>query len=245
MSQTFLTALSFLSQHYHSVSLYLYSEIGMSILYRYRQVSVVFLVGLLALSLTPKKAEAQRWLQTARIITPIEDGSVRALLDTLVNTLERNNDIKVLRSSDHQKPISVSKLRNKLLDEEGIGLSSATHVFIDYRFQMANKGFEEYIDSLFFIFRGGADEEDIPIMYIDTTEEWAKTLIEDKGTTPPTNVAPSALRPFREQLAFARIARRDSTTQIVEKAGRTVREGYEEKKHQLVQKVQQLTYEAQ
>lgn len=212
---------------------------------RSRFVSIVFLMGIFAFSLAPQQAEAQRWLQTARIITPIQDGSVRALLDTLISNMERNGDFKVLRSAEHQNPTRVSELRDKLLDEEGIGLTSATHVFIDYRFQMANKGFEEYIDSLFFIFRGGADEEDIPIMYIDATEEWAKDLIQEKGTTPSTNEALSALRPFREQLAFARIARRDEETQIVEIGGRTVRDGYEQKKRQLVRKVQQLTYETQ
>lgn len=212
---------------------------------RSRLVGVVFLLGIFAFSMAPQEAEAQRWLQTARIITPIQDGSVRALLDTLISNMERNEDLRVLRSVEQQDPIRVSELRDKLLDEEGIGLTSATHVFIDYRFQMANKGFEEYIDSLFFIFRGGADEEDIPIMYIDTTEDWAQDLIQEKGTTPTTNEAPSALRPFRDQLAFARIARRDDETQIVEIAGQTVRDGYEQKKRQLIRKVQQLTYETQ
>lgn len=212
---------------------------------RLRLLSTLFLLGLFVFSLSPQRAEAQRWLQTARIITPIEEGPVRALLDTLINHMEQKEGLKVLRSSDHQTPIRVSELRDKLLDEEGIGLRSATHVFIDYRFQMANKGFEEFIDSLYFIFRAGPEEEDIPIMYIDTTQDWAKELIQNKGTTPTTNEALSALRPFREQLAFARIARRDDNTQIVEIAGQTVRDGYERKKRQLVQKVQQLTYEHQ
>lgn len=207
------------------------------------RVSLLLLLLGLSFSVLPQEGHAQRWLQTAQVITPIQEGPVRALLDTLIQNMERRDGLMVKRSPDHQESMAVSELRNMLLDEEGIGLTSATHVFIDYRFQIANKGFEEYVDGLWFIFRLGADEEDIPIMYIDATEDWAKGIIQNKGTNLATNEA--ALQPFRQQLAFARIARRGDDTQIVEVGGQTVRNGYDQKKRELVNKVQRLTYESQ
>lgn len=195
--------------------------------------------GLLVMG--PTDASAQRWLQTSQLLSEItQEKPTRALLDTLVQVMERKDSIKVKRTKDAPQKLSLSKLRSKLINEQGIGLTSANFVFIDYRFQIQNRGFEEKIESFQFVYRPpGGTEEDIQMMYLDASETWVQNVLRNKGTTLVTNEA--ALRTFSDQLAFARLVQ---DGKIVEIAGETVREGFERKKRQLVQKIQRLTYES-
>lgn len=188
----------------------------------------------------PTDALAQRWLQTSQLLSEItEETPTRALLDTLVQVMERKEGIKVKRTSDSEK-MSLSELREKLINEQGIGLTSANFVFIDYKFQIQNRGFEEKIQTFQFVYRPpGGSEEDIQMLHLDATEPWVQNVLRNKGTTLVTNEA--ALRTFSDQLAFARLVQ---DGKIVEIAGQTVREGFERKKRQLVQKIQRLTYES-
>lgn len=199
----------------------------------------LLMVGLAAMG--PQEATAQRWLQTSQLVTDIQtDGPVRALLDTLVNVIERKDNIKVRRSPDASATMSLSDLRNTLINGPGIGLTSANKVFIDYRFEIQNRGFEESIESFQFVFRPpGGDQEDVQMLYLDASESWLRNILRNKGTSLTTNEA--ALKTFSDQLAFARTVQ---DAQIVEIAGETVREGFEAKKRQLVQKIQRLTYES-
>ncbi len=206
-----------------------------------RRVLSLSLLAFALLAMTPSDATAQRWLQTTQLLSPIEsDGPARALLDTLVQVMERKGDeIEIKRSPDDSAPMPISELREELLDE-GFGLTSANNVFIDYRFEIRNRGFQESIETLQFVYRSsGGAEEDIQMMHIDTSEPWVQDIIRNKGTTLTTNEA--ALRTFSDQLAFARMVQ---DGQIVEIANQTVREGFEAKKRQLVQKIQRLTYES-
>jgi hypothetical protein len=205
-----------------------------------RRILSLSLLAFALLAMTPSDATAQRWLQTTQLLSPIEtDGPARALLDTLVQVMERKEEIQIKRSRDDSEPMSLSELREELIDE-GFGLTSANNVFIDYRFEIRNRGFEESIESMQFVYRSpGGAEEDIQMMYVDTSKPWVKNILRNKGTTLTTNEA--ALRTFSDQLAFARMVQ---DGQIVEIAGETVREGFEAKKRQLVQKIQRLTYES-
>lgn len=191
--------------------------------------------------LCPPEAGAQQWLQTSQLITPIErDGASRALLDTLVQVIERRDDIEVKRSPNDSENLSLSELRDRLINESGLGLTSANNVFIDYRFEIENRGFEESIESLQFVYRPpGEQQEDIQMLYVEATDEWVQKILKNKGTTLVTNEA--ALQTFSDQLSFARMV---DDGQIVEIAGNTVREGFEEKKRQLEQKIKRLTYES-
>ena len=155
-------------------------------------------------------------------------------------TKERKGEVEVKRTEEASKKLSLSTLRDKLINEQGIGLTSANFVFIDYRFEIQNRGFEESVESLQFVYRppGGA-EEDIQMLYVDASEPWVRNILENKGTTLVTNEA--ALKTFSDQLAFARLVQ---DGKIVEIAGQTVREGFKRKKRQLVQKIQRLTYES-
>ncbi|PSQ97334.1 MAG: hypothetical protein BRD55_03380 [Bacteroidetes bacterium SW_9_63_38] len=206
-----------------------------------RRVLTLFLLGIGCLAMGAPEATAQRWLQTSQLLTEIkQDSPTRALLDTLVQVIERKGEVEVKRTEEASKKLSLSTLRDKLINEQGIGLTSANFVFIDYRFEIQNRGFEESVESLQFVYRppGGA-EEDIQMLYVDASEPWVRNILENKGTTLVTNEA--ALKTFSDQLAFARLVQ---DGKIVEIAGQTVREGFKRKKRQLVQKIQRLTYES-
>lgn len=207
---------------------------------KYHRITLIFLCTFGVLLSSPPDAQAQRWLQTTQLITPIQnDGPTRALLDTLVQVLERKDNAQVKRAPDDSETLGLSGLRDKLINEAGIGLSSASHVFIDYKFEIENRGFEESIEAFQFVYRPGEGQEDIQMMYIDGSEKWVESILKNKGTTLRTNQA--ALKTFSDQLAFARM---QNDGKIVEISGQTVREGFEAKKRNLVKKITRLTYES-
>lgn len=207
-----------------------------------RNFAVLFLLAGGILLSFPNQANAQRWLQTSQLfVQDIESGSPpSALLDTLTHVLERRDSIKVRRKPDGER-MALSELKNQLINGPGIGLSSgANGMFIDYRFEIQNRGFEENIEGFQYVFRPpGGQGEDVQLLYVDATEGWVKNILRNKGTTLTTNQA--ALKTFTDQLSFARMAK---SGQVVEIAGQTVREGFETEKRQLVQKIQRLTYES-
>jgi len=201
---------------------------------------IATLAVVLLLFILPRDAQAQRWLQTTQVIAPVEaEMPTRALLDTLLNVIDRSDSLMVKRSPEDATRMPISELENTLLDQ-GIGLSSANNVFIDYRFEVNRDGFRERVTELFFIFRPpGTGEEDIPIMHLSGNDDWVADVLLNKGTTLVSNEA--ALRPFGDQIAFAKIVRQRST-RIVEIGDRTVRDGFDAKKNQLVDKIMRLTY---
>jgi hypothetical protein len=206
--------------------------------------SALILVCLIGVSLaSPAEAEAQRWLQTSQLIVPVEnDAPTRALLDTLVQVIERKDSLMVRRSPESTEQMSLSDLRNQLISGPGIGLSSASHVFIDYEFMIGNRGFEENIKAFQFLFRPpGQGQEDVQMLHVDASQSWVEEILKNKGTTLRTNQA--ALKTFSDQLAFARMQDNEGA-QVVEIAGQAVREGFEAKKRKLVEKITRLTYES-
>lgn len=203
--------------------------------------------GVLLLALTiglvagPRDAHAQRWLQTTQVVAPVEaESATRALLDTLVNVIDRSDSLMVKRSPEAATRMPAEELRNTLIDTEGIGLASANKVFIDYRFEVNRDGFEERVTELFFIYRPvGAGEEDIPIMHLSVTDDWVQDVLQNKGTTLVTNEA--ALKPFGDQIAFAKITRTQDV-QVVKVGNRTVREGFRTKERNLIDRITRLSY---
>lgn len=204
-------------------------------------------VGLLAFLLTalffaaPQNASGQIWLQTARVITPVQDGPTRVFLDSLVNVMERK-DVKVKRSPDADETMRISDLRDELIDEVGIALKSANHAFIDYRFLIDNGGdFRQEIARIHFVFRPGPQQTDTSVLYVDAQKPWVEKLIHQKGTSLRTNEA--ALIPFQRHLNFADIAKQKES-KVVEISGETVREKFDERKRALIRKVEELMYES-
>jgi len=76
-------------------------------------------------------------------------------------------------------------------------------------------------------------------MYLNAKDEWVSDVLLNKGTTLITNEA--ALKPFGDQIAFAKIVR-ERDAQIVEIGDRKVRDGFEAKKRNLVDKITRLSY---
>lgn len=206
-----------------------------------RSLGVVGLVLLASCLTYPQDAQGQVWLQTAGVITPIEDGPKRAFLDTLVNVMGRK-DVKVHRSPDQAEKMTLSSLRNKLISEEGIGLGSANYAFIGYRFTIDNGSrFRQEITTLRFVFRPGPNQNDISMMYLDARKPWVEEVIQQKGTSLRSNQA--ALIPFHRHLGFARIAPQKES-RVVEIGGETVRDEFDEQKQALIRKVERMTYES-
>lgn len=54
-----------------------------------RSIGVFSLVLVAFLVYTPQEAKGQLWLQTSQVVTPVEQGPVRTMLDSLVNVVER------------------------------------------------------------------------------------------------------------------------------------------------------------
>ena len=206
-----------------------------------RSIGMLSLVCASILLFVPQDANGQLWLQTSRVVTPVEQGPVRVLLDSLVNVMERR-ELSVRRSPADDSSMSVSKLRSTLINEKGIGIGSANHAFIDYRFTIDNgSDFQQEVASIRFVFRPGPNQTDVPVLYLDARDGWVDTFLQNKGTDLKTNEA--ALIPFHRHLGFAQIARQKKT-EIVEIGGQTVRKGFDQKKEALIRKVERLTYES-
>lgn len=205
-----------------------------------RKVSLLLVLTIGFVATSAPEATAQRWVQTAQLLSEIrQESSARALLDTLVQVADRK-DIKVKRTQDSEQTLSASDLRSQLINNEGVGLKSANWVFINYRFEIQDRGFKESIQNFQFVYRppGGA-EEDLQVMYVDASAPWAQKVLQNKGTPPEGNVAGNKI--FGNQLSFSRLQQRGK---IVEISGQTVREGYARKKRDLVRRIQKLTYDS-
>jgi hypothetical protein len=204
-----------------------------------RKIALLCLLTFGIIALSPPEATAQSWLQTSQLIKNVRsDGPARVLLDTLMQVVERREDIKVRRTADAEESLTLPQLRDQLINGPGLGLTSANKVFINYRFEIRNRGFEESIESFQFLFRPpSGNEEDIQMLYVDVSKPWVESVLQNKGTNLVTNEA--ALQTFKDQLSFARTVQ---DAQITEIAGNPVREGFEAKKRNLVQKIQRLTY---
>lgn len=199
----------------------------------------VLLASLMLLS--PQEAEAQHWIRTVSVVTPVEDRPVKAFLDTLVGVMERKERLMVKRTPDQEEEMEISALRDRLIEEEGLGLSSATDLFIKYRFSDGvAKKFEEELVSFQFIFREGRNQEDIPILYLDAKREWVRDIMENKAIGLSRNEAP--LLPFQREFRFLRIARIEET-QIVQIGNEAVREGFDQEKEAIVSRIRDIIYQ--
>lgn len=205
-----------------------------------QSVGVLGLLLCVVLFFVPQEVPAQDWVRTVSVVTPVDERPVEAFLDTLVNVMEQKEELRVRRTPNQHEEVRLSELRDQLLNEEGIGLSSATDLFISYRFSdSVGDDFQEEILSFYFVFRAGANQEDIPILYLDASSDWVEELMNDTSIGLPTNEAP--LLPFRREFEFLRIASLEDA-QIVEIGNKPVREGFQQKKEALINKIRRLVY---
>lgn len=160
----------------------------------------------LALFLLPVRESAgqARWQQTVEVIVPVEEGSVmRALVDS-VALMPKAQGLPLRRAPQSDTATSLDKIRTAL-ESEGLALTSATHVFITYRFGQDSGQLQRSVLGLHYIYRSSAgNEEDVSILYVDLSEEnQRQRLLREKGTPVAANEV--AFRSFREQLSFSQL----------------------------------------
>lgn len=173
---------------------------------------------LVALYAVPAQAQS-RWLRTVEVVTPVSQEEITgALLDTLVTVVQKN-DIAVKRSPEDEAETTLEALDNQILDE-GLDYSSATHVFITYQYEATQLGLDTNILSMYFIFRPDqANENDIPILYLDTTHPSIRNALISNGTQLRVNEA--AFLPFWDQLMLNKLP---NESQIVAVGGEIIRD---------------------
>lgn len=200
---------------------------------------LLFLVAAWTLAAAP--SEAQRWSQRAQVITPIErDQPVYLFLDSLVQKMETSEGVFVRRSPSDRDRIPLSNLQQKLLDD-GLGLLSASHAFIQYDFSIVNDQFIETVEHISFIYRSGfAEDEDVALFTVSTNDPLVAGVLEDQGLPISTNLR--AVRPFAELISFPRLIRAGDT-KIVQVNGETVREDFDAQRDGLTAQLMNLVYD--
>jgi len=186
-------------------------------------------------------AQAQRWAQRVEVVKPVvQDGPAYALLDSLVQAYETADDSVTLRRTPNATRQPVRQVRDELL-EDGLGLVSATHVFIQYEFSIVRDEFVETIEELQYIYRPpNADEEDISLFTVRTDEPIVREVMMNQGLPHATNL--NAINTFATLLSFPRLASTTETT-IVSLNNRTVRENYTQQRENLTAQLVELVYD--
>ncbi len=161
---------------------------------------VLLAAAVLLLPVSEATGQAE-WQRTIKVIAPVEDGEVTSALTDSVVAMAEGQDVRLRRSPDADTTASLGMIRSTL-SREGLALSSATHAFITYRFTLRNSRLRRNIMDLHLIYRpAGQQGEDIPILYVNLSEETLyEQLLIEKGTPSPENEA--IYRPFKEQIAF-------------------------------------------
>jgi hypothetical protein len=143
------------------------------------------------------------------------------LLDSLAAVLSDAPDLTIRRAPD--APItSYSELREALY-ADGVELQSASHAFLQYRFDLAEQGtgVVETLESITFILRVDESRADLPILHISTRTPVVSALLRQRGLSSPMNM--KSITPFRTLMAYPYLTAHQETA-LVEFGGRTMRE---------------------
>lgn len=176
---------------------------------------VLLLCGVLCMAAgawTPAELQAQtRWQQTVEVIVPIEDdGIMQTLVDSMTTVFENEN--AWIKRSPELDSMQLAELE-KQLSSDGLSMVSASHVFITYRYQLADSGLESQIVDLHFIYRPPGAQEDLSIFYVDLANSpLYEELMVEQGTTVPSNEM--AFLRFEEQISFHRLAERATVVRL-------------------------------
>lgn len=201
------------------------------------QLAALSLVVLLML--VSESVGQTEWQRTVQVITPVEDGKVaRPLLDSAAAVVGSQN-IPVQRSPQSD-PTALQSIREEI-SEEGLALTSATHVFVTYRFRLSSGNLQREILNLYYIYRPTAQqEEDIPILYLDLSKEnLYEELLVERGTTLSSNEA--AFLPFGQQIGFHALRDVMTVVQVGDQIIRDPERAASEKK-KLLGTLQNLAY---
>ena len=178
-----------------------------------------------------------RWLQTVQVIAPVDDFNVVGVFrDSLIQTMQRGK-VKLQREPDTDE-VAFRSLEDDLF-AEGLDFTSANRVFITYRLQASQRGFESEIQEIYFIYRPeGYEDVDLPIFRVDGRDPAVRRVIVSGGTQMFENEA--AFEPFYDQLAFHQL---EGGT-VVSIGGRVIRdpERAAKERERLLATVQRFIY---
>ena len=190
---------------------------------------------------TAESAGQAEWQRTVEVIVPVEEELVtRPLTDSIVAMIEAQA-LSPKRTPQSDTTATLEEIE-AALSGEGLALTSATHVFITYRFTQNNGRLRRRILDLHFIYRPSAEQgEDIPILYLDLSEDdLHQQLLAEKGT--PVRVNEVAFRSFKEQLGFLELQDEATVVRIGDQIVRDAEEAAAAKR-QVLRTLQTLTYE--
>lgn len=203
----------------------------------YKRLALLSL-ALLAVPLSESAGQAE-WQKTVKVIAPVEDGSITAPLADSVVAMAEAEEIPIQRAPGSDTTTLADA--GNTLSEEGLALTSATHVFITYRFGLNGGALQRNIRNLHFIYRPTAQQgEDIPILYVDLTDgNLQQELLVETGT--PSTVNELNFHPFAEQLGLQKL--RDEAT-VVRVGNRIIRDPEQAaaEKQRVLQTIRRLTY---
>lgn len=206
-----------------------------------RSILTLFLMGILLGLGSPESAQGQDWLRTVEVRVPVaEDLPTRPLVDSLDAYLDRNRSVEVQRVQD-STALSFDDLQDLLMDE-GLSLSSSTtDAFLRYRLTQDRDGNfrQEIVSMALYYSPQGEGEEDTPLLFASSSNDWFRSLLDQKGTPLSTNQA--AFQLFRDALGIGKVLRLDDA-EIAAFGGETLREQREERKQALRERIIRMTY---
>ena len=205
------------------------------------QVRLVLLGAALLLVPVSECAAQVEWQRTVKMIAPIEEGMVtRALTDSVVAMAEAQDLQQPQRTPKSNTSTSLVDIK-EALSKEGLALTSATHVFITYRFALEGSSLKREIQDLHFIYRPTDRQgEDIPVLYVDLSENnLYQRLLLEKGT--PSSVNEVVFHSFAEQIAFHSLRTEATVVQVGNRIIRDPEQAAAEKQ-QIAGTIRELTY---
>lgn len=208
--------------------------------HRASTIAALLVALLFGLTSAPPEAQAQQYEQNVRVVTEVKEGPTRAFLDSLTTRMRQRDTMKVQRSPEAGDSMTVAALRDTLLDE-GVGLTSANRLFIEYQWVTQDNELIETIQSFHFVFRpAGERSRDVPIMYVDAGHPLVRTLLRTSGIPFETNL--QSVQYFIDVLSFPSLALEQNAT-VVRIGGRTLRDGYDRRRRALLSRLTEFIYD--
>ena len=190
---------------------------------------------------TAESAGQAEWQRTVEVIVPVEEELVtRPLTDSIVAMIEAQA-LSPKRTPQSDTTATLEEIE-AALSGEGLALTSATHVFITYRFTQKSSRLRRDILDLHFIYRPSAEQgEDIPILYLDLSKNnLHQRLLVEKGT--PVRINEAAFRSFEDQVRFSELQEEATVVQVGDRVLRDA-EKAATAKQQILRTIQNLTYD--
>jgi hypothetical protein len=202
-----------------------------------RRLALLSLI-LLVIPLSESAGQAE-WRKTVKVIVPVEDGSVTAPLADSVVAMAEAGKIPIRRAPASDTTTLADA--GNALSKEGLALTSATHVFITYRYNLTDGALQRHIRSLHFIYRPTAQQgEDIPILYVDLTHDnLRQELLVERGT--PSFVNEVNFHPFGEQLGLQKLRKKATVVRVGNRIIRDAEQAAAEKRR-VLRTIRRLTY---